>query len=65
MRKSNARLFGMLFVLCLVLLAIIYFSISTRPTGPVADPLDDLPPLGQVPTPEQIHGKNPPPAPKR
>ena len=58
--RKNARLFGMLIVLALVLLAIFYVDQAVRhPTGQPPG-LTNVPPLGQVPTQDQIENRPPP-----
>ncbi|HEY3266673.1 MAG TPA: hypothetical protein VGM37_07095 [Armatimonadota bacterium] len=58
MIRRNARLFGYLIVLALVALMMFYFDRASRTPEP--DPgrqENNLPEIGHVPTPEQVHGK--------
>ncbi|HEY3414129.1 MAG TPA: hypothetical protein VGM51_13900 [Armatimonadota bacterium] len=64
MLRKNGRLAAYLLVLAMVLGATYYFH-QMNTTPPAAESLRDVPPLGQVPSEEQIHGSAPPPAPKR
>lgn len=61
MIRKNARLVGYLLVLGMVLASLWYFQNEARAPKPPEDTIRDVPPLGQVPTEEQIHGPGPPP----
>ena len=60
MLRKNGRLVGYLLVLGMVLGALYYFrQAATAPRH--VETMRDVPPLGQVPSEEQIHGSAPPP----
>lgn len=59
--RNNERLIGYLIVLALVL-ATLWGIRRLTPPPAAPDAMQDLPPLGKVPSEQQIHGSGPPPA---
>lgn len=61
MVRRNGKLIGYLIILALVL-ATAWGIRRLTPPAPAPETMRDMPPLGQIPTEQQIHGSGPPPA---